>query len=269
MSSATFLSNEQLWQTLRAKVKSARHVAAAIAYVGQSGAKLLPLRRGDRLVVDMTWIRRILAFQEAAESPVDDRLCTEPIRPKYIEVCKRLYRPPHFAGKDAAEKRQARVNHAKLWIVALRDGFSLPESELSRFKRGEAKAKELLSDDSSSKTESFFWPFKPRMANELEPGDSIIQVVKYGDDTVLVKPPGRLLSIDNYIRNHQSGKERYVFHLELPRRGETLTWSEFQRAARALLKSATLSRRSRPVRNPDSADALLRLWTPAGRISRR
>ena len=54
MSSATLLSNERLWKTLIARVKSARHVDAAIAYIGRGGAKLLPLSRGDNLVVDMS-----------------------------------------------------------------------------------------------------------------------------------------------------------------------------------------------------------------------
>src|SRR3990167_4333385 len=54
VSVTTFLSNMTLWQTLAARVKDARHVDAAIAFFGQGGAKLLPLRRGDRLVVDMS-----------------------------------------------------------------------------------------------------------------------------------------------------------------------------------------------------------------------
>src|SRR5450755_2937389 len=54
VSLTTFLSNEALWQELYRRVKAARHVDAAIAYFGQGGAKLLPLRRGDRLIVDMS-----------------------------------------------------------------------------------------------------------------------------------------------------------------------------------------------------------------------
>jgi hypothetical protein len=54
VSVTTFLTNETLWQTLAARIKAASHVDAAIAYFGQGGAKLLPLRTGDRLVVDMS-----------------------------------------------------------------------------------------------------------------------------------------------------------------------------------------------------------------------
>jgi phosphatidylserine/phosphatidylglycerophosphate/cardiolipin synthase-like enzyme len=54
LSATGFLSNETLWQTLRALIKAARHVDAAIAYFGQGGARLLPLQRGDRLIVDLS-----------------------------------------------------------------------------------------------------------------------------------------------------------------------------------------------------------------------
>lgn len=49
-----FLSNDNLWRTILQQVKDAKHIDAAIAYFGKGGAKLLPLRRGDRLVVDMS-----------------------------------------------------------------------------------------------------------------------------------------------------------------------------------------------------------------------
>ena len=54
MSVTTFLSSDTYWQTLSARVKEASHIDAAIAYFGQGGAMRLPLRRGDRLIVDMS-----------------------------------------------------------------------------------------------------------------------------------------------------------------------------------------------------------------------
>jgi hypothetical protein len=327
MSSATFLSNEELWQTLIANLKSSRHVDAAIAYVGQGGAKLFPLRRGDRLVVDMslatvragatdpreieklvrrgvecftrrnlhsklvvgnTFViagsanvsgRAYLVLDEAALLTKDssairrgrefiDRLCTEPVRPEYLNACKRQYKPPHFAGQGAPGKRQQRTTRAKLWIVNLVES-SIPESELMRYEKGEAKAEKLVKNTVSSKTESFHWPHKPKMADELESGDWIIQAMKSKDGSVLVHAPGQLLFIDKYVRDPASGKQRYVFHLELPKRGEALTWRDFHKAAGALFGRNKLLRRTRPVRNLNNADALLRLWTPTGRISRR
>lgn len=54
MATATFLSNDSLWREIQDRVARAKEVRAAVAYMGQGGAELLPLRRGHRLVVDMS-----------------------------------------------------------------------------------------------------------------------------------------------------------------------------------------------------------------------
>lgn len=52
--SSSFLFNATLWSEIATRVQAAKTVGAAVAYLGSGGAKLLPLRRGDRLVVDMS-----------------------------------------------------------------------------------------------------------------------------------------------------------------------------------------------------------------------
>ena len=174
MSSNAFLTNEVLWQTISDRIKAASRVDTAIAYFGQGGANILRLRKGHRLVVDMstatvksggtdppdieTLIRRgvnvftrsnlhakvvvtnstlitgsanvsnhsLCVLDEAAVMTTDkvairrarefiDRLCTEPVRPEYLEACKKLYRPPQFTGvKSGAKQNGSRTVHAKL-----------------------------------------------------------------------------------------------------------------------------------------------------------
>lgn len=50
----SFLSNTDLWRTITSRIKTANRVHAAIAYLGSSGSRLLPLSKGDHLVVDMS-----------------------------------------------------------------------------------------------------------------------------------------------------------------------------------------------------------------------
>lgn len=52
--SSSFLFNAALWAELEERVRKAKRVQAAIAYLGTGGSTLLPLREGDRLVVDMS-----------------------------------------------------------------------------------------------------------------------------------------------------------------------------------------------------------------------
>jgi hypothetical protein len=329
VSVTTFLSNDTLWQMLTARIKAANHVDAAIAYLGQGGARLLPLRSGDRLVVDMSPAtvragntdpreveklvqRGIQAFtrrnlhakivvadnsvisgsanvsrhsqqilDEAAILTTDpsavrraqefiDRMCTEPVGPEYLEKCKSIYRPPRFSGRRAARRNgQRRATHAKLWLVNLAE-VSLPESELERYEQGEAKAEKLVKDQGRSATTSFHWPYKPKMTSEVEQGDWMIQIVTYKDKSVLVYAPGQLLDMDHYVRDSERGKERWVFHLEVPKRGEIMTWKEFHRATKSLFgQGAPPKPRTKPIRDIQVADEVLGLWTRGGRVSRR
>lgn len=189
--------------------------------------------------------------------------------PKYLAECKRLYKPPRFAGRQSAkDKRTHRVAYAKLWLVNSVDYYSFPDSELELFEKSEERAHGLI-DTAQSTLSTFHWSHKPKMADELETGDWVIQCTRHKDKSISVYPPARLLFVDHYIRNQQTGKERYVFHLEYPKRGETLSWTKFRKALNPTLDTNLSQSRTMPVRNTQKADELLRLWTPKGRVSRK
>ena len=199
-----------------------------------------------------------------------DRICTEPVRPEYLEECKLIYRPPRFGGAKVGSKAKvARATHAKLWLVSLMEG-GVPEAETKQFEAGQMIAQRLVKNDERSKLDSFHWPHKPRMADELELGDWIVQIVSGYDKRVTVQAPAQFLYTHHYSRDSASEKERWVFHLEAPRRGESLTWAQYRREIKLLLgPKAAESPRTRPLRDADVSDELLRLWTPGGRVSRR
>jgi len=197
-----------------------------------------------------------------------DRICTEPVRPEYLNQCKSIYKPPRLDGQRAGSKSgQHRATHAKLWLVNLVEA-TVPEAESERYEQGEAIAETLVKDQGRSTTTSFHWPKKPKMAGELELGDWMIQIVRNKDKSVLVYAPGQLLFVDHYVRDSEHGKERWVFHLEVPKSGETMTWKMFRRATKSLADEP-LKPRTKPIRDVQVADEVLALWTPGGRVSRR
>ena len=106
------------------------------------------------------------------------------------------------------------------------------------------------------------------MADELDCGDWIIQATKQLDGSIWVQPPAQLLLVDNYVRDKNTGKERYVFHLEIPKGGQAMSWSTFRKRAKTVLKTE-LARRTKAVRDSDQADAFLRMWTARGRLPRK
>ena len=48
-----FLSNDSLWNEIRERAKASKSVKAAVAFLGNGGADLLPLKKGDTLVVNL------------------------------------------------------------------------------------------------------------------------------------------------------------------------------------------------------------------------
>ncbi len=198
-----------------------------------------------------------------------NRICIEPVLPEYLAECKRIYEPPRFISTGSTKgKYTRRAAHAKLWLVNLVDYYSFPDSETRTFEKSKDKARALLKDAQQSTLSTFHWSRKPRMADELETGDWIIQCIGHEDKSVSVCPPARLILVDHYIRNQQ-GKERYVFHLEYPKRGEEMSWAKFRKALNSTLKTGASHPRTMAVRETQQADDLLRLWTPKGRVSRK
>ena len=329
MSKTTFLINEQYWQKLQKSIKGARYVEAAIAYFGSEGAKILKLRPGDRLIVDMSistvkaggtnpyevenlinkgisvFTRKNLhakivivdksifvgsanisnnsqKFLDEAAIFTNDRVsvlraqnfiercCSEPVMPEYLEECKKVYSPPKFKNGKKTSVKSSRATHAKLWIVSLQAGY-VPDAEIGEYEKGEEKALKNI-DAKKSKADSFHWPYKPKMADEIEPGDWMIQIVEQADKQTIVHPPGQFLLLHKYIRNKKTGQKRYVFHLEIPKRLRSLKWVRFKKIGASILSKEKLAKpRTMPVRGIDAADGLLRIWKSAfyGHAARR
>ncbi len=49
-----FLSGRAVWREITERIRQSRQVHAAISYVGQGASRIIPLRRNDVLVVDMS-----------------------------------------------------------------------------------------------------------------------------------------------------------------------------------------------------------------------
>jgi len=54
LSKINFLTNEDIWKTIPEIIKTSKHANVAVAYLGTDGSKLLPLKKGDTLVIDMS-----------------------------------------------------------------------------------------------------------------------------------------------------------------------------------------------------------------------
>ncbi len=323
MSKISFLFNEDIWKTIPEIIKTSKHTDVAVAYLGKDGSKLLPLKKGDGLVVDMSiatvkagstnpyeiekFIKRgvqvfsrrnlhakiIISDKQAligsanisknSRDNLDEtailtndlitiqrarnfinQICLEPVRHEYLKECINIYKTPRIHNPPPPPPPK----HAKLRIVGLMDYADFPEREIESYEKSEKKAIKLLKSKEQSVLENFHWSHKPKMADELEQGDWIIQCIKHSDKSISVYPPAQLILIDHYFRDKENGKERYVFHLESPKNGQAIDWNIFRKKMNAILSTSKKNPPTIAIRDVRQADELLRLWTPKGRITR-
>ena len=122
MSTTRFLTNDGLWKEIDARVKAARRVRAAVAYLGRGGAGYLPLRRGDKLVVDMS----IGAVRQGVTDPREIRKLIK----KGVEVFSRA------------------TLHAKFYVVD--DALIAGSANVSKNSRSKLDESAILTTDAMS-----------------------------------------------------------------------------------------------------------------------
>jgi hypothetical protein len=329
MSVTRFLSNDSLWSELRERLKAAKSCKVAVAFLGTGGADLLPLKKGDALVVDLgietvrqgltspKEVQRLIRrgvrvftrstlhakfflcdrvlivgsanasrnsqrrLDEAASLTTDpvairraaaffEQLCTEPVRPEYLKVCLRAYRPPKFGGNGtpSASSRQRRVVEAKLWFIGGLRSIETPEHEQDQIAAIEKDAAARLRDPANTEITWSRYLEKPRFLNHIRVGDWVVECVK--DDARIrhVHPPAQVLGIPSYARS--GGKRVYLLVSEAATAGEPMKLSKFRHRIRHVVPELDkASPRTRPIPSDTEADAILRLWTSSSRISRR
>lgn len=330
MAAARFLTNSSLWQEITRRVQAAKHVSAAVAYMGQGAAQLLPLGKGHRLVVNMSMqavkagetdpreVRKLMArgakaFSRAklhAKFLVVDRcliassanisnnsarnldeagvlttdpaairraqdffrnLCTEPIRPEYLAKCLKAYRPPSFAdarGAPGTTKRSKRAVSAKLWYIGGLEYRDVPAREQRLAEGAETRAARLLTIPEASHVTSLHWGSKPRYYDAVRDHDWVVCCFEDTAGQCGVWAPAQVLTHESYVRGH--GKHRYLLLLEEANNAQSMRLAKFRTRVRKLVPE--LDRRdprTRPIADEAEADAILRLWTPSGRISKR
>lgn len=320
------LNGPTLWSRITNRIHSSGKVRAAIAYVGKGSAKLLPLKRGDVLVVDVSLkaaaqgvtdpreIAKLVkrgvqvfnrsnlhakvvvtdsyvivgsanastnsasVLDEASVESTDrdlrritvryvESLCTEPVRPRYLRKCIKAYRPPKFkaAATPTATAGKNSQRPAKLWILGGLRYWDLPESETKSAEAAEKQAMRLRKH-TDTEIDQVHFQKRPALAAKLRLGDWAIVCLRH-EDGIDVWPPQQFLSVASYPRGQ--GRRRWLLQFEAPSDGQPLKLPAFARiAARALGVPAKVVARTRPVRDIGAADALMRLWTTRGRVSK-
>lgn len=324
--STRFLANDSLWNEIQDQIRRAKHVDAAIAYIGKDGVDLLPLRKGDRLVVDLSMAtvrqgatdpREVRKFKKRgvqvftrgslhakvvitdknlitssanvsknSKQVLDeagiitrdpaairralcyfDELCTEPVRDEYLKACIKAYRPPEFHGGGRQRKSQKRVRQAKLWFIGGLHSIEVSEAENRKIEKFEKKAERKLKHPEKTSIIWIRYGRRPKFMDHIRLGDWVIECITEGN-VKYVYAPAQMIDEASYVLDN--AKKKYLLMLESPDSSEPMTLATFRRKVKSYEPMLDKGNpRTRPIMSDEHADRILRLWTPAGRVSRR
>ena len=325
-----FLANDELWREIERRVGNAKRVLAAVAYFGGGGAKLLPLKRGDSIVVDMSIgavrqgitnpseIRTLMGrgvkvfsrgslhakfllvdktliassanashnsreiLDEAGIITTDpaavrrasdffDKLCTEPVGKEYLRTCIAEYRPPKF--KPAVERRQPRskrsrrVVEAKLWFIGGLVTLNLTDDARESIERIEQRHEKKLKRPEQTEITWIRYGRLTKFLRQIRVGDWIVDCMKDGRGRY-VGTPKQMLGLDEWVSGR--GKRYTLMILEVASDGESMSLSEFRKKVASIQPELNRPNpRTKPIKDNDRADSILRMWTATGKVARR
>ena len=166
----------------------------------------------------------------------------------FIERAKKIYRPP---------RNWKRAGRSDLWILST--------CEIKKREEQEEKLRDKLNSQVSTKTnlkkfeiESIRWTDEPRIAENVQQGDRIIQVYTDENDEITVFPPSELRKITHYLTLGNEEKRTFLT-IATPKNFPDISWSKFSSVAKdaGLSRISKNSRRSVPAK---AKDTLLSLW---------
>jgi hypothetical protein len=324
MTGTVFLDRDRYWKEIKSRVPVATTVMAAIAYFGKGGADYLPLRSGDRLVVDLSRgavkqgvsdpreIKRLIErgvevftreSLHAKAIVIDDvaiagsanvsqnarrylgeaailstlpsavraakrfvgEMCSEPVLDRYLEECIALYQPPVFKASKTARRAKQGSTLAKLWYIA---GLEyIDPKDQNEIKPLEQEAANDLLDPRHSKVDSIPFTARPSWFSDIRPNNWIISCTWASKRTRDIGFPARVIGTRQY---RKAGKTRYLLVLESPVDGETMSLTDFSKRWRQIApKGKRPPKRTQAIGDEMLADAVLRFWTPRGRVAKR
>ncbi len=197
------------------------------------------------------------------------RMQTEPVRPKYLAKCIEEYRPPVFKGGHPTGGKRARQEvRAKLWFVSGLTLLDLSDADEELSDAADARAKKRLKLPGETEIDWIRFSKRPWYHSSIQPGDWVVSRVRPEVGAPYCDSPRQVLGFDTL--KSARGKVFHRILLEQLSAGQNMAWSVFQRRVATAVPELGRERpRSGPITDEASADAILRMWSMAGRIVRK
>jgi hypothetical protein len=189
------------------------------------------------------------------------------VEPEYLKKCLVEYRPPRVPDGVSRRARQHRPVEARVWFLAGLTYVDWNDAEASAIEEAEKQARKRTQEAHHTYVDSIRYTVKPKYYDYIREGDWVIQCLTLPGNRREVCPRARVLQ--KGVVQPAGLRKRYLLTLEEPEDGEIMTWSAFRKRVHATCP--VLDRRQPrtvPLRDADMADAVLRVWTPPGRVAK-
>ena len=202
-----------------------------------------------------------------------DKLCNDPIRPKYLKQCIKEYRKPRFKALaelfEKPHRGTKRINEENLWFIGGIEFINWPRSEadkksLSRLEH-EAAQKRKTSRKTSITWIRFSSKHKPKFLDKLHEGEWAIRCIKEGKSRS-VFAPSQIIEQKLFIS--RENKQRYwMLFMEEVNDSDDMPLHRFRRRVKNLIPNLDrASPRTRAINDPQVADTVKRFWTVNGKL---
>lgn len=217
---------------------------AVVGSANLSQTSFTHLDEAAMLTTDVTVIKQIRAwFQQRT---------LEPVSPEWLRVCANAYRPPKGGiRRKGVNIRNIRHIGAGVWLLNLRLTHH-PEDEAAVAERGEARAKQELSDPAKFTVIRVRWVGSASFLTRVRQGDTIVQIMRT-PDLHYVEELARLIGIRK-TKSLRGAAVTYLY-LECRRRPRRLRWVDFKR--RCLSIGLKLKPATRELASPAQAAKVL------------
>lgn len=196
------------------------------------------------------------------------KLCTEPVREKYLNTCIKAYNKNVKRKHISFSKRKSinKVLLAKVWFIGGLTELNLSDKNKKLIERVEKKAEKKLKNPDKTFVAWIRYPLKTKFVQNLREGDWVIKYFK-GKDGHYVECPQQVLGIEMW--KSESKKDYQIISLECPNNSEDMELKEFLKKVKKIEPNLYKKPKTRPITDRVNADYMLSLWTRSGRISKK
>jgi hypothetical protein len=187
-------------------------------------------------------------------------LQAELVTPKYVKLCKALYKSPKlWGGTKKKRKHFPTPLRSRLWLLSI-SPVALSEEEEKLCHAGEKRASKKIKDTRKFEINSIRWTGKSRIPISITEGDLVVQI---WDDKKKKKvyPPSRVVQLTRFQSFDERKSPMMFIHIEEPSHPRLMSWPAFKVKMEKAGVGNIGRNPQREIRSVQAVHTILGLWS--------